>query len=1215
MADFFSSVVGGALNPPATEDTKGFADALAARFNSSTESVLTARLFQVQPPPPSFTPPQPTTPSLFTALSPKSLPPWLDDPGTLVVDIRPHAAYATARLTRAVSLSVPSTLLKRPMFSLQRISAMLPSASARTRFSAWRTATRIVVYDADSTTLGDTSNINGLLRKFKAEAPDSEIALAWVVGGFQAMWISRRDLVDTVAPANETETEDDDGDDSDMVHPRQRVLRAHNLPRAAFSMSSTTQAPKPMLGAFLHNHNATPPTGPDASSETSAFNPFYDSVRQNTELSQGITERIPLRLPRRVRRRITELPFDWLRQIAFKAAPATPPMVIDPNAIRGRKDMSSGDESSDSEVLRWHQFSPAPSPGAIISPSLAVASDKASSDPSARNAATIDEGTEALAMQFYRIELAEQRRLMNVLEHHTRESGDAAPSSRAPTLKDGDRSPDQGVHPFSITAGVEKGSKNRYRNIWPFEHARVRLHKERGHQHEESVSLPQEHSLPIADSDMTMSGFDREPLLAEPIKPRIPSPEYDDYVNASFVQPLGTRRRYIATQGPLDSTFDDFWTLVWQQNTHVIVMLTREVEGATIKCGNYWHSGQYGPLRVELLGCTAEGCTGICSQCAGVSSDAVGGGSAGFFSDVRTPQPRSQIIRRTIRLTHDGHPSVPPRRVVQIQYLGWADMNVPSDCRDVLNVVWEVAKAVDEVEQAPPTNSNTFGITDSDLDDKSGVLSRSLRAGNAAAPVLLHCSAGVGRTGGFIVIDAILDAIRMETREMYASGRGSDAFMTIAVDPPGSGSGSASTHGSEGVKPPGSISASASGSGSGGLGGIAARLRGADIQSAPTSEDDDSMDVDRKDGSGQVSGFTPSAKGQFLRPPMQMDQTGLDIGMHDMKETQRWAQRVADTDLVSAFAPALFPQSAASSSSSLPLSTSFPPTPSLGAPFQLQLPNRRPAQPALSSTRPVPEKPRAESFPRETAASSSSRSLSARRGYFDQRLRTISEPTGPAATPGPAPFPRVLPPAERSASNTPLVAGHLPPSRSLSPFGQTPSMHRSIRSMDSADATPAAGGGPDGTRPADYKQPRPLHSQNGTAPVRLSALENPISEVLQDMREQRMSLCQSLRQYVFVHAAIIEGALMVADEERTRAGVALRAARALSPRGSRPRLIFSGDATQFSPATGKRLASPTELTKEDKKGDIALSKRPSIKRKQGSCDEYTPNAIHTYPPP
>ena len=41
--------------------------------------------------------------------------------------------------------------------------------------------------------------------------------------------------------------------------------------------------------------------------------------------------------------------------------------------------------------------------------------------------------------------------------------------------------------------------------------------------------------------------------------------------------------------------------LVWEQNVHVIVMLTREVESALVKCGNYWAEGEYGPLRLKLV--------------------------------------------------------------------------------------------------------------------------------------------------------------------------------------------------------------------------------------------------------------------------------------------------------------------------------------------------------------------------------------------------------------------------------------------------------------------------------------------------------------------------------------------------------------------------------------------------------------------------------------
>ncbi|KAG2740922.1 hypothetical protein P692DRAFT_20880958 [Suillus brevipes Sb2] len=63
----------------------------------------------------------------------------------------------------------------------------------------------------------------------------------------------------------------------------------------------------------------------------------------------------------------------------------------------------------------------------------------------------------------------------------------------------------------------------------------------------------------------------------------------------------------------------------------------------------------------------------------------------------------------------------------------------------------------------------------------------------------------------------------------------------------------------------------------------------------------------------------------------------------------------------------------------------------------------------------------------------------------------------------------------------------------------------------------------------DYKLPQ-LHQD--LSPVPLMSHTNLIWMIVQDVREQRMSLCQSLRQYVFVHAAVIEGALMMVDEER-----------------------------------------------------------------------------------
>ncbi|XP_043193040.1 tyrosine-protein phosphatase 99A-like [Amphibalanus amphitrite] len=173
-----------------------------------------------------------------------------------------------------------------------------------------------------------------------------------------------------------------------------------------------------------------------------------------------------------------------------------------------------------------------------------------------------------------------------------------------------------------------------------------------------------------------------------------------DYVNANYVDGYQRPRAYIATQGPLPDTFDAFWRLVWEQNVYIVVMITNLMERGRKKCDQYWpQEGKetYGDIQVTAVG-----------------------------QNVMATYTIRKFCLRHLKVDKKRGRGAAERVVYQYHYTSWPDHGIPHSPLPILSFIRKSAAANPE----------------------------------AAGPIVVHCSAGVGRTGTYIVLDSMMRMIR-----------------------------------------------------------------------------------------------------------------------------------------------------------------------------------------------------------------------------------------------------------------------------------------------------------------------------------------------------------------------------------------------------------------------------------------------------------------------
>lgn len=250
-------------------------------------------------------------------------------------------------------------------------------------------------------------------------------------------------------------------------------------------------------------------------------------------------------------------------------------------------------------------------------------------------------------------------------------------------------------------------------------------------------------------------------------------------------------------------------------------MLTAESEGGQLKCHPYWKDKEFGPIKLRSLSekkvsldidqhgshPTADpGDSEFSSSTSGQPDDVFGFGAAMAAAELgrrranttttleASPQSQAQnksksgggsgetpfVVIRKFALSHAAHPFAPMREVTQLHYPSWPDFGTPAQPSHLLalvelaNVMQRASLPVDVpgalASASPPRSENSTKQRLNPSPKKRSRASSNLPLAwweepeheQAAHPMLVHCSAGCGRTGTFCTVDSVIDMLKRQ---------------------------------------------------------------------------------------------------------------------------------------------------------------------------------------------------------------------------------------------------------------------------------------------------------------------------------------------------------------------------------------------------------------------------------------------------------------------